>query len=280
MIRSFFAISHSQSRNHSYAAIAFQPHNRHHPPVQYARRDGTGLIGARRGEGNQGTAFKKLACLQKVEPMFRQLGLAFPFVPGKTNLPLCPQTDLQQAVGRKSAAPSAISVSPPGMTTGVGSGGGSGGWRFAFPPYGERISVSKRMKFLRKGDLFCAVRITGPSHNMLGLGFGSRPAAPFVEELKAPGPRRLSADDIQREASAGAEEELRALKLKTSVRHIQFVASDSGPASIYRDLARSIVRNYAAELGGGPGRQPGERGSLSSRQAAAAPAMGAARRSS
>jgi hypothetical protein len=78
------------------------------------------------------------------------------------------------------------------------------------------------------------------------LQFGDGPFPPEIEELDAPGTPTLSAEDVRREVCAGIEEESQRLKMAIPIRRIQFVASDSRPVAIYRDLTRALVRHFWA----------------------------------
>ncbi len=105
------------------------------------------------------------------------------------------------------------------------------------------------MRFTRRGDLIRVVHITGPTHNLLGLQLATEPISAEVEELDAPGTRQLEAADVQREVCAGVEDANAALGTRFTVQRIQFVPSDSGPASFYRDLAHAIVQHVAEKTG-------------------------------
>ena len=104
------------------------------------------------------------------------------------------------------------------------------------------------MQFSKQEDLIRVVRISGPAHNLLGLQFGDHAQAPELEELSAPGRHNLQAADVAREVMAGVDEAAGELGLTLRLQRIQFVASDTGPASVYRDLASAAVRRYASEL--------------------------------
>ncbi len=105
------------------------------------------------------------------------------------------------------------------------------------------------MNFSRRDNFFRVVQITGPAHNLLGLELTGLPADAEIVEHPAPGPRRLDASEVKREVVAGVAEEAEALDLHVSVRRLEFVPSDSGPAATYRPLARALIRHFAEEIG-------------------------------
>ena len=105
------------------------------------------------------------------------------------------------------------------------------------------------MRFTRNGDLIRVVHITGPTHNLLGLQLATEPLTRKIEELDLSGARQLAAADVEREVCAGVEDANAALGTRFAVGRIQFVPSDSGPASFYRELARAIVQHVAQEAG-------------------------------
>ena len=105
------------------------------------------------------------------------------------------------------------------------------------------------MRFTRNGDLIRVVHVTGPTHNLLGLQLATEPLIREIEELDVPGARQLEAADVEREVCAGVEDANAALGTRFAVGRIQFVPSDSGPASFYRELARAVVQHVAEETG-------------------------------
>ncbi len=105
------------------------------------------------------------------------------------------------------------------------------------------------MRFTRTAELIQLVHIAGPTHNMLGLQLAAEPGELEIEELAPQGPIQLEAEDVRQEACAGVREANEALGAAYTLRRIQFVPSDTGPARIYRELASAIV-HHAAEGAG------------------------------
>jgi hypothetical protein len=72
------------------------------------------------------------------------------------------------------------------------------------------------MQFVRDGDWYLATRITGPTHNLLGLRFGQpRGSHPAIE--------------------------------RSSVAAIRFITDDTPSSSTYRFLAKSIVERMVRQ---------------------------------
>ena len=99
------------------------------------------------------------------------------------------------------------------------------------------------MQFSRSGDAVQVIRITGPAHNLLRLEFGVTSGAVQVRNLDQSGSARLQADEVEREVLRGVAEANASSGNKVSVRAIDYVASDTPPASIYCALARALVQH-------------------------------------
>ena len=103
------------------------------------------------------------------------------------------------------------------------------------------------MQFHFNNGIYGVVRITGPTHNLLGLAFltpqekGDAVVSVEPLTLKANEPVRLNAENVREEVLEGVREANGQLRANYRASRIQFVPSDSGPAEIYRMLARRIV---------------------------------------
>ena len=101
------------------------------------------------------------------------------------------------------------------------------------------------MRFLTEGAIHKVIRITGPSHNLLGLELESSASACSctVEALGEDGPKAglLDADEVIRYVLAGVSEMNDALGTRYQVKRIQYVPLDSPPAELYKTLAKSLV---------------------------------------
>lgn len=102
------------------------------------------------------------------------------------------------------------------------------------------------MQFYSDGHIYKAASITGPTHNFLEVEFAlSNIAASGVlvesVQLKLTEPVRLSSDEVQRWAEEGVREANEEVGTDYRLKRIKFVASDSPPSAVYRELARRIV---------------------------------------
>jgi hypothetical protein len=102
------------------------------------------------------------------------------------------------------------------------------------------------LRFSFDGEIYKVVRITGPTHNFLGLAFmqagvnGTVRVEPIV--LKPGEPVRLRADEVRDKVMEGISEGNAELGTSYRASRIQFVPGDTGPVDIYRMLARRIVQ--------------------------------------
>jgi hypothetical protein len=102
------------------------------------------------------------------------------------------------------------------------------------------------MQFSRSGAVVRVVRITGPSHNLLGLELAGQTGDVEVEEMEVPGTRHLHASDVRQNVQMGVADANDELNTQYAIRRIQFVPSDTGPAGVYRELAKAIVHHVAS----------------------------------
>jgi len=102
------------------------------------------------------------------------------------------------------------------------------------------------VQFLVDGDVYRVVRITGPTHNMLGLKFvtGDEPNDLKLEPLSSDADVQgatLRPDEIRHNVLEGVADANRTLGTNYRVGLIQFLPSDSPPVVVYRELARRLV---------------------------------------
>ena len=108
------------------------------------------------------------------------------------------------------------------------------------------------MQYIRREKLLTVVRITGPSHNLLGLELINEPQADVKiegledKEMQTLNATIFDADIIKREVIAGISEANTEYNTSYSVSHIQYVKSDSPPVTTYKFLAYSIVKRLAS----------------------------------
>jgi hypothetical protein len=103
------------------------------------------------------------------------------------------------------------------------------------------------MHFSTDGVFYNVVRITGPTHNLLGLRFGNRrrETAPQIEAARVAGTPRLHSDEVLEEVLAGVEEANARSGTSYVVDGVRFVPDDTPPVTIYRELAAQIVNRMA-----------------------------------
>jgi hypothetical protein len=108
------------------------------------------------------------------------------------------------------------------------------------------------MRISRDGEIYRASRITGPHHNLLGLGLSAEASSkPQVERL---GPRAddagvdaLDQEQVVAHALHGVAEANRRLGTRFGVARIQYLPTDTPPASAYAVLAARIVEEAARD---------------------------------
>ena len=100
------------------------------------------------------------------------------------------------------------------------------------------------MHVTRNGDFFRIVRITGPSHNMLSLLYGTE-GLEDIEVLDDDTESTLEIEEVRKQVLAGVSEANIALDKNYRVERIQFLRSDSSPVEIYRTLAFELTKQMA-----------------------------------
>ena len=101
------------------------------------------------------------------------------------------------------------------------------------------------MQFVRDGEFYKVARITGPTHNFLGLSLErARPDhLPDVEALDmAAGSGRLDAARVVEAAQRGVAAANEALGSEFLLVKVMFVSDDSPPEDVYESLAEAIIR--------------------------------------
>jgi hypothetical protein len=103
------------------------------------------------------------------------------------------------------------------------------------------------MQFSRSGNFWRAVRITGPTHNLLGLAFSNEAvAAPRAQNIdkEKDKPARLKAEDVVAHVLSGVAEANAKWHLHVNVSEIEYIGSDTPPADVYRFLAFELIRHF------------------------------------
>ena len=95
---------------------------------------------------------------------------------------------------------------------------------------------------LRDG-FFIATRITGPTHNFLGLKFCDRfvPPDDFVFDVIENEEKRITREQVTTEVMAGLELVNRQLETNYHIKEIRVFSDDSPTVGVYGFLTRCIV---------------------------------------
>jgi hypothetical protein len=104
------------------------------------------------------------------------------------------------------------------------------------------------MHFSTDGTFYNVARITGPTHNLLGIRFAGRrrrEGDPSIEALRDVPAPKLAADEVLREVLTGVAEANARNGTVYAVEVVRFVPDDTPPVSIYRVLAAEIVGRLA-----------------------------------
>ncbi|HKQ39177.1 MAG TPA: hypothetical protein VJ063_13960 [Verrucomicrobiae bacterium] len=107
------------------------------------------------------------------------------------------------------------------------------------------------MNFFRIANSFRVTRVTGPSHNFLGLEFTDVRTEELIIEPHppiGPTPPILDHEKVKQQVLRGVDEGNVYFGTKYVVKRIEFVPNDSPPSEIYKLLAYSIVERLAHKL--------------------------------
>lgn len=103
------------------------------------------------------------------------------------------------------------------------------------------------MQFIRIDNFWAASSITGPSHNLLQLRFGSGDQSmPICECLPAIGDCEhspLDESELIAQILEGVLQANQKLGCNHTVTHIRYIANDTKPETIYGYLALKIVEH-------------------------------------
>jgi hypothetical protein len=104
------------------------------------------------------------------------------------------------------------------------------------------------MQFINEAPLYKLVRITGPTHNFLGLELSEDPAeAVSLEALDGINPSmQLDETEIRTQVRAGIERAKSIFGRDFHVNRVLYVSSDSPSPTVYADLTFEILRRVVA----------------------------------
>lgn len=104
------------------------------------------------------------------------------------------------------------------------------------------------MQFIQDGELYKVVKITGPTHNLLGLAFGGQQNDEVVvdilslEDEASRQQQTLDSAEIEAQVFEGVNTANAEFGTQYCVKRIQYVSTDSPPAETYKELAASLVQ--------------------------------------
>ncbi|MGO9466642.1 MAG: hypothetical protein ACLQIB_12540 [Isosphaeraceae bacterium] len=103
------------------------------------------------------------------------------------------------------------------------------------------------MRYSINGDFYRITRITGPTHNLLGLAFsGDGPQGVTLERLAGSSEQSIDEGALEEAVLSGVEAANKALGTGYRLKRIQYVPTDTPDAEIYAYLARMIVERLAS----------------------------------
>lgn len=108
------------------------------------------------------------------------------------------------------------------------------------------------MRVSREGDVFIAMRVTGPTHNILKLDFSPNGDSTQTDRSTGSG-KRVSAEDVE----AQLAEALEAFGVdRSEISNVVFDSSDTPSSTVYKEMATAIL-NFRKH--GGPHRRTASR---------------------
>lgn len=105
------------------------------------------------------------------------------------------------------------------------------------------------MQFTRQGKFLRVSRITGPTHNLLGLHLSPTPGPDPTDVIDlTPGNAEhgLDGGEVRRWVAKGVEEANALLGTRLHLYGIEFCSTDSPPERIYKELAIRLVEHAAS----------------------------------
>lgn len=98
--------------------------------------------------------------------------------------------------------------------------------------------------FIKGDDLYKVARITGPTHNFLAIRLSEKKCVGQVTPLpiKQGDVERLGGEKVLAQVLNGLDQVNQELGKEYFVSEVQFVPSDTEPASIYGFLVRELIK--------------------------------------
>ena len=102
------------------------------------------------------------------------------------------------------------------------------------------------MQFINEAPVYKLVRVTGPTHNLLVLRFSPKPVESpvLVQALDAARScvNPMGEAEVLANVMRGMEECMGEFGKQYFLEAIQFLAGDSRPADVYREMTKEIIR--------------------------------------
>ncbi|MCW7552810.1 hypothetical protein NX722_09175 [Endozoicomonas gorgoniicola] len=100
------------------------------------------------------------------------------------------------------------------------------------------------MQFIKEKNFFKVARITGPTHNLLSIRLSKSKCSPKITPLpvKRGEIERLKGEAVLTQVLAGLDIVNKELQKQYFVLEIQFIPSDSQPASVYNLLVQELIK--------------------------------------
>lgn len=103
------------------------------------------------------------------------------------------------------------------------------------------------MRVIKDGDFYKLARITGPTHNMLSLRYGSSESEELATEvLDGDNEGGLAVEEVKEQVLAGVLKANQLMGTDYNVQTIQFLRGDSPPVGIYCELACHLTTEMDA----------------------------------
>jgi hypothetical protein len=106
------------------------------------------------------------------------------------------------------------------------------------------------MQYYKNNDWYEVVRITGPTHNLLGLWIDDEPVRvlPIVEAMSTSDAASPEFEALlQTEVLEGVRDANSEFATDFQIRGIRYVGSDTLELSIFRELARHLIEHVAKQ---------------------------------
>ena len=104
------------------------------------------------------------------------------------------------------------------------------------------------MIFTYDGEFYKIVKITGPSHNLLGLSFFNNnediiETSIIALDEKNSKVQNIEKKDIMQQVKLGLEEANKKFSVNYKIKKIQYLKSDTYSSEIYKELTKIIIKN-------------------------------------